>query len=63
MDTLLLTRSEVAALLEPAALLAVLRGAFAAYSTRRAVDAMRVPVSLPSGKRRPGRRACCSPPA
>lgn len=50
MDTLLLTRSEVAALLEPAALLAALRGAFATYSTRRAVDAMRVPVSLPAGE-------------
>lgn len=50
MDTLLLTRSEVAALLEPAALLAALRDAFTAYSTRRTVDAMRVLVPLPAGE-------------
>lgn len=54
MDTLLLTRSEIAALLEPAALLAALRDAFAAYSTRRTVGAMRVPVSLPAGEVPPG---------
>lgn len=50
MNTLLLTRSEVATLLEPAALLAALRGAFAAYSTQRTVNAMRVPVPLPAGE-------------
>lgn len=49
METLILTRSEVAALLEPLPLLGALREAFAAYSTARAVDAMRVPVRLPAG--------------
>lgn len=49
MNTLLLTRSEVAALLEPVALLAALRDAFAAYSMHRTVDAMRIPVLLPPG--------------
>ncbi len=49
MNTLLLIRSEVALLLEPAALLAALRDAFAAYSMHRTVDAMRVPVPLPAG--------------
>ena len=47
MDTLLLTRSEVAQLLEPQRPLAVLREAFAAYSTGRSVDAMRIPMALP----------------
>jgi ornithine cyclodeaminase/alanine dehydrogenase-like protein (mu-crystallin family) len=46
-ETLLLTRSELAALLEPRSLLAALREAFIAYSTRRAIDAMRIPISLP----------------
>lgn len=50
MNTLLLTRSDVAALLEPVVLLAALRDAFAAYSMRRTVDAMRVPVPLPAGE-------------
>lgn len=50
METLLLTRSEVATLLEPRALLGALRGAFAAYSMQRSVEAMRIPVPLPSGK-------------
>lgn len=49
MKTLLLTRSEVTALLDPPALLAALHDAFAAYSTRRTVNAMRVPVPLPAG--------------
>jgi ornithine cyclodeaminase len=49
-ETLLLTRSEVAALLEPRALLAALREAFVAYSKRRTVDALRVPVPLPAGE-------------
>ena len=44
METLLLTRSEVVELLDPPALLDALRGAFAAYSTDRSVDAMRVPL-------------------
>jgi ornithine cyclodeaminase len=48
METLILTRSEVAALLEPMPLLEALREAFAAYSTARVVDAMRVPVTLPA---------------
>jgi ornithine cyclodeaminase/alanine dehydrogenase-like protein (mu-crystallin family) len=46
-DTLLLTRSDIAGLLEPRSLLAALRDAFAVYSIRRAVDAMRIPVPLP----------------
>lgn len=50
MDTLLLTRSEVTSLLEPAALLDALRGAFRAYSMCRTVDAMRVPVPLPAAE-------------
>lgn len=50
MDTLLLTRSDVAALLEPRQLLAALRDAFIAYSMRRTVDAMRIPVRLPEGE-------------
>ncbi len=50
MDTLLLTRSEVAQLLEPQRLLAALREAFAAYSTGRSVDAMRIPMALPAGE-------------
>jgi ornithine cyclodeaminase len=47
METLVLTRSEVEQALSPTALLDVLRGAFAAYSTQRRIDAMRVPVPLP----------------
>ena len=47
MDTLLLTRSEIERLLEPRVLLAALREAFAAYSTRRTVDSLRIPVPLP----------------
>jgi hypothetical protein len=49
-DTLVLTRSEVAALLDPRALLGALRDAFVAYSTRRSVDALRVPVPSPPGE-------------
>jgi ornithine cyclodeaminase/alanine dehydrogenase-like protein (mu-crystallin family) len=52
MDTLILTRSEVKQALSPAALLDMLRSAFAAYSTHRSIDAMRVPVPLP--RQRPG---------
>jgi ornithine cyclodeaminase/alanine dehydrogenase-like protein (mu-crystallin family) len=44
---LVLTRSEIEKLLSPGDLLDALRKAFAAYSTRRAVDAMRVPIQLP----------------
>lgn len=47
METLILTRSEVEQALSPADLLDALRGAFAAYSTQRSIDAMRVPVPLP----------------
>ncbi len=47
METLILTRSEVEQALSPAALLNALRGAFAAYSTQRSIDAMRVSVPLP----------------
>ena len=50
MNTLLLTRSEIKALLQPRALLVALREAFVAYSTRRTVDAMRVAVPLPTGE-------------
>jgi DNA-binding winged helix-turn-helix (wHTH) protein len=54
METLLLTRSEVVELLDPPSLLDALREAFAAYSTDRRVDAMRVPVPLPAGQVPPG---------
>jgi ornithine cyclodeaminase len=54
MDTLLLTRSELRALLEPPELLDALREAFAAYSLGRSVNAMRVPVPLPVGAVPPG---------
>jgi ornithine cyclodeaminase len=47
--TLLLTRSEIAGLLEPRPLLAALRKAFIGYSASRTIDAMRVPVPLPVG--------------
>ncbi len=47
METLILTRSEVEQALSPLDLLDALRDAFAAYSTQRSVDAMRVPVPLP----------------
>jgi len=47
METLILTRSEVEQALSPAALLDALRSGFAAYSTQRSIDAMRVPVPLP----------------
>ena len=47
METLILTRSEVKRALSPAALLDALRSGFAAYSTRRSIDAMRIPVPLP----------------
>jgi ornithine cyclodeaminase/alanine dehydrogenase-like protein (mu-crystallin family) len=50
MDTILLTRSELECLLSPGALLAALRSAFAAYSSGRAVDSMRIPVPLPAGE-------------
>src|ERR1700737_175439 len=49
MKTLILTRSEIVALLEPSLLLGALRDAFRAYSTERTVDAIRVPVPLPQG--------------
>jgi ornithine cyclodeaminase/alanine dehydrogenase-like protein (mu-crystallin family) len=47
MKTLILTRSEIVALLEASLLLCALRDAFRAYSTERTVDAIRVPVPLP----------------
>src|SRR5215470_4161936 len=47
MDTLFLTRSDIENLLSPADLLGALRTAFAAYSTQRTIDAMRVPIQLP----------------
>ena len=47
METLVLTRSEVEQALSPVALLGALRSGFAAYSTQRSIDAMRVPVLLP----------------
>ena len=56
METLVLTRSEVEQALSPADLLDSLRGAFAAYSTQRSIDAMRVPVPLP--QQRAG-ASCC----
>lgn len=43
----MLTRSEVEQALSPADLLDALRGAFAAYSMQRCIDAMRVPMPLP----------------
>jgi ornithine cyclodeaminase/alanine dehydrogenase-like protein (mu-crystallin family) len=46
-DTLILTRSEIANLLEPRSLLRALRDAFIAHSTDRSVEAMRIPVPLP----------------
>jgi len=49
-ETLILTRSEVEQALSPTALLDALRGAFAAYSTERSIDAMRVPVPLPQDR-------------
>ena len=54
MDTLILTRSEVANLLEPRNLLRALRDAFIAHSTGRCVEAMRFPVPLPAGEVAPG---------
>lgn len=50
MDTLILTSSEVADLLEPRILLGALRDAFVAHSTTRTVEAMRIPVPLPAGE-------------
>ena len=50
MDTLILTRSEVANLLEPRSLLRALRDAFIAQSTGESIAAMRIPVSLPAGE-------------
>jgi ornithine cyclodeaminase/alanine dehydrogenase-like protein (mu-crystallin family) len=47
METLVLTRSEIEKLLSPTDVLDALRTAFAAYSTQRRVDAMRVPIRLP----------------
>jgi ornithine cyclodeaminase/alanine dehydrogenase-like protein (mu-crystallin family) len=46
-ETLILSRSEVAALLEPHIVLTALRDAFVAYSTGRTIDAMRIPLTLP----------------
>ena len=54
MDTLLITRSELVELLDPPVLSGALREAFAAYSTKRSVDAMRIPVPLPAGQVPPG---------
>jgi len=49
-NTLILTRSEIANLLEPQSLLRALRDAFIAHSTGRCVEAVRIPVSLPAGE-------------
>jgi ornithine cyclodeaminase/alanine dehydrogenase-like protein (mu-crystallin family) len=49
MNTIVLRRSDIAKLLSSAELLVALRSAFAAYSTQRTVDAMRVPIQLPTG--------------
>src|ERR1700756_2021349 len=46
-ETLILSRSEVAALLDPHIVLTALREAFIAYSTSRTIDAMRIPLALP----------------
>ena len=48
MDTLVLTRYELAQLLSPDTLLVALREAFAAYSTAHPVESLRVPVPLPA---------------
>lgn len=45
--TLMLTRADMRALLDEQVLLDALRGAFIAYSMRRSVEAMRIPVPLP----------------
>ena len=50
MDTLILTRYEVANLLEPRSLLRALRDAFIAQSTGRCIAPMRIPVPLPAGE-------------
>ena len=49
-----ITRSELSELLDPPVLLDALREAFAAYSTERSVEPMRVPVPLPAGLVPPG---------
>lgn len=48
MSTILLSRSDVERLLDPAALLANLRAAFRAYSMERTVPAQRAPSALPA---------------
>jgi ornithine cyclodeaminase/alanine dehydrogenase-like protein (mu-crystallin family) len=47
MQTLILTRTQIRDLLDANELLPALREAFIAHSTRRSVEAMRIPVSLP----------------
>lgn len=47
MQTLILTRAQIRDLLDANELLPALREAFIAHSTRRSVEAMRIPVSLP----------------
>lgn len=47
MQTLILTRTQIRDLLDADELLPALREAFIAHSTRRSVEAMRIPVSLP----------------
>jgi hypothetical protein len=49
-DTLILTRSQVADLLEPRILLGALRDAFVKHSNSRTVEAMRIPVPLPASE-------------
>lgn len=56
---LLLTRSEIADLLDRNELLAPPRDAFMFYSRQRNVEAMRIPVPLPVGEKRPERQASC----
>ena len=50
MDTLVLTRSDIAQLLSPDAVIIALREAFAAYSTARELESLRVPVPLPASR-------------
>lgn len=54
MQTLILTRSQMRDLLDEHDVLQALRDAFIAYSTRRSVEAMRIPVALPAQDTPPG---------
>ena len=50
MATRLLTRSDLDGLLDPAQAISALREAFVAHSTKREVDALRIPVPLPAAE-------------